>query len=718
MDNLATQARLTYTSIAEVTASSLVLEDYSPVVDHCMTVVEENPSVQYIVITRRDGFSLLHRRGGWSEEKLYGLWRPYAQPVDGAVRLIDSTLVGRKVFHASHRFSYSGIEWGWIHIGLSPEKFYRDQWHLYSQLLGLALVSISIGFLIFYVFAKRLNRPIVLLDEGTRRLARGDLSARVTITTGDELESLGYSFNQMAEALQRSQGELLTARNYTEKIIRSMHDMLLVLGPDLRIKSANPASCKILGYAEEELVGRPLAQILSNPFAPGEDLSARIEKGGVTNQEARYRTKDGRCIPVLLSGSVMKGESGRAEGFVAIAVDITEHKRNEEQRRQLEIQVQQAQKLESLGILAGGIAHDFNNLLMTILGNADLALMDLREESPVRHSLEEIETAAKHGADLSRQMLAYSGKGKFVVEAFNLNEVVQELGHLLEVSISKKAMIKYQLSEDLPAIEADLSQIRQVVMNLITNASEALEDREGWIVVSTGVMECDTASLHQCLYSERLPEGTYVSLEVIDTGCGMDVATQEKIFDPFFTTKFTGRGLGLAAVLGIVRGHKGAIRIDSAPDKGTTFQVLVPAVAPAASRPSEKALIAESWRNNGTVLLVDDDESVRDVAKRMLESAGLTILAASDGCEAVEVFRRRGDAVSCVLLDLTMPKMDGSETFQELRRMRPDVRVILSSGYSEEEIESRIGESEMAAFIQKPYNREQLIEKVKSVLAH
>lgn len=362
-----------------------------------------------------------------------------------------------------------------------------------------------------------------------------------------------------------------------------------------------------------------------------------------------------------------------------------------------------AQKLESLGVLAGGIAHDFNNLLMAIMGHTDLALAELSPVSPVRGHLEEVEKASHRAADLCRQMLAYSGKGRFVVESLDLVEVVQEMADMLAMSISKKAILQYRFSPDLPRIEADASQIRQVVMNLVINASEAIGDNPGVISLATGAVDCDRAYLRDIGGGSELPEGRYVFLEVTDTGSGIDKEMQKKIFDPFFTTKFTGRGLGLAAVLGIVRGHRGAIKVYSEMGKGSTFKVLLPATGKAAMSVTGPKLPNEGWKGTGTVLLADDEEMVRQVGVGMLEFLGFRVLTAQDGQEAVEVFRTHMDEIRCVVLDLTMPRMDGEETFREIRRLHPGARVILTSGYNEQQVTQRFAGEGLAGFIQKPY---------------
>ncbi len=382
---------------------------------------------------------------------------------------------------------------------------------------------------------------------------------------------------------------------------------------------------------------------------------------------------------------------------------IAEHKRADQQRRDMEAQMLHVQKLESLGVLAGGIAHDFNNLLMAILGNSDLVLMDIQPDSPIRESVTEIKRAALQAKELAGQMLAYSGKGRFVVKPIDVSQMVEEMSHILKMSISKKAVLKYDLGEALPAIEADASQIHQVIMNLITNASEALADESGTITITTRDLHVDQDDLQTPYPGENLTPGKYVMLQVADTGCGMDAETQAKIFDPFFSTKFTGRGLGMAAVLGIIRGHNGTIKITSDPGKGTTMQVLLPAGQVEAAPATIEAEAPANWQGSGTVLLVDDEETVRATAKTMLERLGMKVILASDGCEAVEIFTERSGEIDCVILDLTMPYMDGEEVFGEFRRIRNDITIIMSSGYNEQDVTQRFVGRDIAGFIQKPY---------------
>ena len=389
---------------------------------------------------------------------------------------------------------------------------------------------------------------------------------------------------------------------------------------------------------------------------------------------------------------------------------LVRREREEEKERLFREKMEQTQKLESLGVLAGGIAHDFNNLLMGVLGNADLALDELSPHNPARESLEDIVTSAKRAADLCRQLLAYSGKGRFLIEPLDLNGLVEEMLGLLEISISKTAVLKLELAPELPAVEADATQIRQVLMNLVTNASEAIGARSGIISVTTGAMDCDEAYLTDTYLEDELEGGTYVFFEVSDTGSGMDAETRDRIFDPFFSTKFTGRGLGLAAVLGIVRGHRGAIRVYSEPGRGTTFKVLFPASekeSPELRESAELVLVPGAKR---LALLVDDEETVRAVAKRMLEKLGFEVLLARDGVEGVAQFERHHEELACVLLDLTMPHMDGEEAFRRMRHIDDSVPVILSSGYNEQDVVHRFAGKGLTAFIQKPFRKDRLVE--------
>jgi two-component system cell cycle sensor histidine kinase/response regulator CckA len=438
---------------------------------------------------------------------------------------------------------------------------------------------------------------------------------------------------------------------------------------------------------------------LGNPTGP-EEFALKRRDGQKVSVEVR-------TFPVRIKGESL---------VLGIARDITQRKVAEDETRRLERQVLQSQKLESLGVLAGGIAHDFNNLLTGMLGNANLALLGLSEDSPVRGYIQEMEAAGHRAAELTNQILAYSGRAQFILREVDPTNLIRDMVSLLEASVSKSIALKYDLASNLPAVKADAAQIQQIVMNLVTNASEAIGDASGTICITTGVVQCDRRFLAETSPSADLPEGRYAFIEVSDTGSGMDSDTRSRIFDPFFTTKFMGRGLGLAAVQGIVRSHKGALKVFSEPGMGSTFTVFFPCMQPAVRTAPLKEKVEMRKSGTGTILIVDDEETVRNVAQRILEINGYCVLTANDGREGVEVFRNHADEITAVLLDMTMPHLSGESTFTELRKIRPDVRVVLSSGYSESEATDHFAGKGLAGFIQKPYSAKGLAEKIGAIL--
>jgi signal transduction histidine kinase/DNA-binding response OmpR family regulator len=438
----------------------------------------------------------------------------------------------------------------------------------------------------------------------------------------------------------------------------------------------------------------------------------------VRDAELRLTFADGTYKDILGNASPLLDESGKVRGAVGAFIDITERNRAEQQRLEMERCLLHAQKLESIGILAGGIAHDFNNILAGIMGYTELLARSFPSSESARENIDVIKNLVQRAADLTRQMLAYSGRGKFHVEAVNLSSVVESTQKMLEVIVSKKASVTYDLASALPTIHADASQICQVVMNLVINASEALGEQGGVIAISTHSTRGEDEDTVGMAVGHVHPETEYVCLQVSDSGSGMSQETLDRIFDPFFTTKFTGRGLGLAAVHGIVCGHSGAIQVSSKPDNGTIFRVLFPAMGAAMldAVPSSAATTTK-WRGAGQILIVDDEEAIRDFTRKLVEEMGFSVRTARDGEEAIQIYREELDRIDCVLLDLTMPKMNGEETFRELRRIKPDVSVILSSGYSEEGAIAKFSGLGLAGFIQKPYGFDTLAAILRNALS-
>ncbi len=403
-------------------------------------------------------------------------------------------------------------------------------------------------------------------------------------------------------------------------------------------------------------------------------------------------------------------------GFVGTVEDVTAQKVAEEDRRRLEVQMQHAQKLESLGVLAGGIAHDFNNLLVGVLGNVSVALADVAPGSDTHELLVDIELAARRAAELTMQLLAYAGKGRFNLQPIDLSAAVRETSSLLHSAISRRATLTLDLAVDLPMMVGDGTQVRQVIMNLLTNASEALDDQPGDIILRTGRMEADRAYLAECLAADDARPGEFVYVDVADTGIGMSAETVSRIFDPFFTTKFTGRGLGLAATLGIVRGHHGALNVRSTPGAGTVIRALYPATAQHSSVATPVGPVPLSGRT-GTILLVDDDPSVRDVATRMLERSGYRVIAAADGDEGLRLFAAAEADISVMILDLTMPHLSGNDMLAELRRQGTTVPVVLTSGYSSESLAAPGPGELLPVFVQKPFVISDLLAGMDAAVA-
>lgn len=461
------------------------------------------------------------------------------------------------------------------------------------------------------------------------------------------------------------------------------------------------------------LINYFISRFVSRPVIKISEHARKIAEG---NYDVKLEVTAGDEVGTLstsinqLSTQVKQKTRDLEDANTELELKLVKQREDEDERLSLERQLLHVQKLESLGVLAGGIAHDFNNILTSIIGNAELALMRIHPESPAIDNLHSIEKAAARAADLAKQMLAYSGKGKFFIGNHDINGLLEEMLHILQVSISKKAVLRLNLTTPLPPVEADATQIRQIIMNLVINASEAIGDKSGVIAITTGCMDCDRSYLKDVWLDENINDGLYVFIEIADTGCGMDKETMAKLFDPFFTTKFTGRGLGMAAVLGIVRGHKGAVKVYSEPGKGSTFKILLPA----SGKPAEIFNYDTrdgNWRGSGTVLLVDDEETVRGIGAEMLKELGFNVVTANDGREAVEAYKA-GTDFSFVILDLTMPHMDGEQCFRELRMLNPDVKVIMSSGFSELEVTQKFAGKGLAGFIQKPYKLSVLREGI------
>ncbi len=587
----------------------------------------------------------------------------------------------------------------------SIERQFRN-----AQMLGLATLAATLA--LAWFMASRMTRPIRLLAADAAAVGEGQKIRFSAVESRGEMGTLSETFNLMLSQLEERDTALRRSEEQFRTLIEEAADGVLIADSQGVYTATNSSAARMLGRTQEEIVGRSIIDLIIEADRPQvAPEMARLLAGETVVSEWWFLRKDGTTFPGEFSAKRLS--DGR---IIDTLRDTTERHREASARARFDRKLQETQKLESLGVMAGSIAHDFNNLLTGILGNASIAQTDLPSDSPAQQNLDSIKLGSMRAADLCKQMLAYSGRGRFVVQTVSLNRLVEETTHLLQISISKNAVLRFNLYPELPSLEADSTQIRQVIMNLVINASEAIGNKSGVISINTGLTRVDRAYLGGTLLAPELPEGTYVHLEISDNGCGMTPEMQTKIFEPFFTTKFTGRGLGLAAVLGIVRGHKGAIKIYSEPGKGTTFKLLFPCTVGNAENTAAANATEKAWRGEGCILVVDDDESIRSTAALMLRRQGFEVALAADGREAVEAFRATPDRFRMVLMDLTMPHLDGEQAFIELRRIRADVRVVLMSGFDRHEAVSRFTGKGLASFLQKPFELQELYRIVQGVL--
>jgi PAS domain S-box-containing protein len=573
--------------------------------------------------------------------------------------------------------------------------------------------------------------PAAVLGVGLAMTGMLALLLRASVARTSRIEAIVHTRTaELAQANSKLQTEVRDRLDAQNLLARERNLLLLLLNQlpaavfvtdrQENYLLANRAHLALLGAPEgTSVIGKAVSQVGLPALATalGEELRHVLQSGTpVLSEEKAVMVPGQDPIRLEVTKLPFRDSRGEIDGLLVISRDVTAQKQAEAEKVDFERRLQETQKLESLGILAGGIAHDFNNLLTAILGNANLARMEIPEHSPAIDNLRQIENTSLRAADLCKQMLAYSGKGRFVVRPLDLTKLVEQSTELLRLSISKKATLSCTLAPKLPPVTADATQLQQILMNLVINASEALGNESGYIRISTGSTRVDGEYLHQVSRATEIAAGDYVYLEVSDTGCGMSSETQARIFDPFFTTKFTGRGLGLAAVLGIVRGHRGAITVRSEPGKGSTFRLLLPITSTQPIPEEEPVLQAPADNFKGTLLVVDDEASVRSTACRVLERAGFTVHEADHGLAAVERFALAPEMYRAVLLDLTMPRMDGQETFRALRRLRPKVRVLVMSGFSTHDVLNRFEGDPPGGFIQKPFHPQALLDALANLL--
>ncbi len=520
-------------------------------------------------------------------------------------------------------------------------------------------------------------------------------------------------------ALKHKASSAIQDRKLLEDLLENANDMVQSVDPQGNFIYVNKTWREKMGYSPEEVEKLNIKDILDPECADKCFMifSDVMQGKNLGRIETTFIAKDGSKI-IVEGNCNCRFENGTPVATRGIFRDITAKKQEEHDRKELEQHMQQLQKLESLGIMAGGIAHDFNNLLMGIMGFTELIITRNNSRKNILQYARNIEQAAKRAAELTNQMLAYSGHGRYKVDYIDLSKVILENRPLFSATVSRKIQIEYDLENNLPLIEADIDQMRQMLINIVTNASEAIGDEHGTISLSTGVIEADREYLTTTYINEALPPGEYIYLRVSDNGPGISPEAMPRIFDPFFTTKFTGRGLGLAAVLGIVRGHKGAIKLDSTPGEGTTITVLLPVYQGILEDMEDEActLPEEPKKEQKAVLLIEDEQSVRTVANLMISDLGIKVIEASDGQEGFEIFCHEKDRIGLVITDMLMPRINGLELLHKIRETGSDVPVVLSSGYNKEDIVSSIEENELAGFIHKPYTEKQMQSLVRQFI--
>jgi len=514
----------------------------------------------------------------------------------------------------------------------------------------------------------------------------------------------------------QASGRDISERKRAEELVRA----LTALAPVGIFLTDESGGCAYVNARWEEIAGRTSAETSGGRWREAlhpDDRAAVLAAFEAARRvdadaagEFRFQRPDGTVSHVVMAATPLHDAEGKTSGYVGSITDVTELREAQEEQLRLGARLQQGRRLESLGLLAGGIAHDFNNLLTGVLGNAAMALHELEQGAAARHSIEQVEIAAHRAADLTRQMLAYSGKGRAVAELVDLAELVRELARLLEASLGSDVALSLGLPDGLPPVEADATQLRQVVMNLIVNAGEAMAERPGDVAVELALVDIDDDVLTRLEEGTEVAPGRYLALRVADTGTGMDAATRARIFEPFFTTKFAGRGLGLAATLGIVRGHGGGLEVDTIEGQGTTFTVYLPPAAPVA--PSEPV----AGRLSGTVLLVEADDAVRAVAVLMLESAGLQVVSAVDGAAAVEAVEADPGRFVAAVLDFTSPGLGGAELVTSLRARGLAAPLLVTSGRRLDDDNVLPPGQGVVGFLQKPFGIAELEAALRAVL--
>ena len=720
VENMASEARNIATSISQVTATAIVGEDYSTAIDHCTKVVNESQSLQYVVITRNDGFSLVQTKSGWKQESLQGIWNPVASERTARGGFLRNELVREEVFHFSYPFEYSGIEWGWIHIGLSLQNYHENLVKLYVRMALLAVVCALIALISSLVFAKKLTFPIGLLDQVTQRVASGDLTAKADIHTGDELERLATSFNLMTDALEKSREELFAAQEYTQNIIRSLNDALVVVDLHGRIKAANAASLRMLGYSEQELEGQSIEKIFSNRDLGNRSFSITDFLADAGDQitagaERYYLSKQGKDIPVLFSVSTIHGSDGNTTGYACIAMDITVRKQVEEELRKAKEEAESASQAKSKFL--ANMSHEIRTPMNGVLGMTDM-LLETNLTDTQRKFADIVRRSGESLLDIINDILDFSrieaGKLELDSVSFDTRSTIGELVELLSSRAHEKGLeLECFIAREIPVrLLGDPGRLRQILVNLIGNAVKFTE--KGEVVIRVTL-------------EKEGEDDVWLRFSVRDTGIGIPTEAQKRIFQSFAqadsstTRTHGGTGLGLAISRQLAAMMGGEIELESEPGKGAEFRFCARLLRDRGAKSEEQASIPCRSLRGFRALVVDDNATNRRILEQQFLIWGIQNRSAKCGQEALKKLREAaagGVPFDLAILDYHMPEMDGLELARRIKEDPAirDVQLIMLSSVGLRGDAKDAREHGIGGYLSKPVRQSVLYDCIATVL--
>jgi PAS domain S-box-containing protein len=715
--------------LAAVSITPLVLYNYTQL-EQNVARLQAEADVAYAIILDRDGRVAAHSQspdavGRGLSDTLLGRLLSIEGPV--VQELADGT--GQPLYDFAVPMMVDGQRWGTARIGLSRGRMEAEIASTRRELLGLAVLVLAGAGLASALVAGRIARPARQLAAGALAVARGDLEQRVEPTTSDEIGQLGVAFNDMTRQLREQRSALLQQqaalasahgelrrrfaelsdlKSYTDNILNSLVNGIVTLDLEGRVVTLNGVAEDLLATAHEAARTRPVADALAHVPGLVRILQDAVrQRGTTTTATVTLPGRAGGAVPVEVTTATLKGGEGQDQGLVAVLRDLTAV-------RSLEAQLRQAQKMEAVGRLAGGVAHDFNNLLTVMTGRSQILLLKLPPESPLRRDVELIEETAHRASGLTRQLLAFSRKQVVQPRVVDLNEVVRGMEAMLGRLIGEDVVLAAALDPAPTWVHADPTQLEQMIANLVVNARDAMP-LGGRLTLETGRVTIDEAFARQHV---AVRPGPHVRLVVRDTGIGMDAVTRAHIFEPFFTTKGSGKGtgLGLATVYGIVTQAGGAVAVESEPGRGATFTIHLPAVAAPAAGRAHRDATTGAPRGSETVLVVEDEESVRGLARDVLLRQGYTVLEAANGDEALRISETHAAAIHLLLTDVIMPGMGGRELAGRLTATRPETKVLYTSGYADDAALQQGPSASGPAFLEKPFTATALARKVREVL--